>query len=229
MKTSIPKNNVRFYFCLVGVYAALAAALMVPSPVQAASQTWTNAPTDSTWINILNWNAEAVPGADNMTGNTINADVATFTNAIPDDLICSATNPIKTDDATIAGDRSRQISGITFDTVNCGAYVFSGTTPTVYPGTGILYVSHNGSITMNPPVTNSETFLLPVLIRLPSSTAGIYNLVNNSTDSDATMQFDSVTNDSANTRGTTFVLNGQNTGTNTIYTLSEGLAPAGRG
>ncbi len=228
MKTLIPSNYSCFYSRLAGACAALAITLLTAS-VQAASQTWTNAPTDSTWTDILNWNAGAVPGADNMTGNTVNGDVATFTNPIAGTLFGSATSPVKTDDATVSGDRSRQISGITFDTVDCGAYVFAGTTPTVYPGVGLLYVSHNGSITMNPPVTNTETFLLPVLIRLPSSTAGIYNFVNNSTNPTATLQFDSVTNDSANTRGTTFVLNGQNTGTNTIYTLSEGAATGGQG
>ena len=189
--------------------------------VRAASQTWTNAPVSASWANPTNWNSDAVPGAINLTGNTTSADIATFTNPIPASLIGSASNPILVDDATITTNRSRQVSGIAFNGANCGAYVFSGTIPPVYPGDGILYVTHNGSITMNAPVTNTETFLLPILTRLPSSTAGIYNFVNNATTPRATMQIDSVTNDSANTRGTTFVLDGSNTGTNTIYEISQ--------
>jgi autotransporter-associated beta strand protein len=211
------------------LFTLLWTSLLAAPAAFAASQTWTNAPVDSTWTNVLNWNALAVPGADNMSGNSVNADIATFTNPIPGSLIGGASNPVLIDDATIAGDRSRQISGIVFDTATCGAYAFTGTAPTVYPGVGLLYVSHNGSITMNAPVNSSQTFLIPVLTRLPSSTAGVFNFVNNATNPAATLQFYAVTNDSANTRGTTFVLDGSNTGTNAIATLSEGVATGGQG
>lgn len=194
--------------------------------VFAASQTWTNAPADNTWTNILNWNGQAVPGADNMFGNSTVADIASFTNPIPASLIGSATRPVMIDDATIVTttNRSRQIGGMIFDTANCGAYVFSGTTPAVYPGTGILYVTYNDNIVMNAPVPNSQTFLLPVLIRLPSSTAGLFSIINNSTNPSAVFNFNSITNDSATSRGTIFTLSGSNTGTNTIGTLSEGIS-----
>src|SRR5579863_1048903 len=184
--------------------------LLCTQKTQAASQAWTNAPTDATWTNILNWNSGAVPGADNMTGNTVNNDVVTFTNPIPVAGIGTVARPILVDDATISGDRSRQIGGITFDGTNCGAYVFSGTQPMLYPSTGILYVSQTNSILMTPVVTNSQTFIVPVFTRLPSSTAGIFTLINNATSSSATMFFTAVTNDSANTRGTVFTLDGTN-------------------
>ena len=198
----------------------LACVLATPT-VFAASQTWTNAPVSQSWTNVLNWAGQAVPGGINMTGNTVNGDIATFNSPVPVSGVGGVTAPVLVDDATTTGDRSRQVSGIVFDTTNCGAYVFSGTTPAVYPSTGILYVSHNGSIIMNAPVTSSQTFLLPILTRLPSSTAGIYNFVNNSTNSSATLTFYSITNDSAATRGTTFILSGSNTGTNTIFSLSQ--------
>src|SRR6184192_3166953 len=79
----------------------------------AASQTWTNAPADASWTNINNWIARAVPGGLNMTGNTVNNDVATINSPIPGSTIGSGANPILTDDATIVADRSRQIGGIT--------------------------------------------------------------------------------------------------------------------
>lgn len=196
----------------------------------AANQTWTNAPVDSTWLNTNNWVARAIPGVTNLTGNSVNNDVVTF-NSPTASGIGGAANPILTDDATIANDRSRQIGGITFDTANCGAYVISNASlPALYtastPETGILNVSHNGSIQMTAAVTNSQTIAVPVFIRLPSSTAGIYNFINNSTNS-ATLFVNSTTNDSANTRGTVFTLGGSNTGTNTVGAISAGTTTSG--
>ena len=197
----------------------------------AASQTWTNAPVDQNWANTNNWVGLAVPGALNQTGNSVNNDTATFNTPIPGSNIGGAALPIIPDDATINGDRSRTLGSIIFDTTNCGAYVFySPSAPTLptasNPELGILNVSHNGSITLNASVTNNQTFLIPVEIRLPSSTAGVYNFVNNSTNG-ATLFLNTVTNQSANTRGTVFTLNGSNTGTNTIGVLSAGTTTSG--
>jgi fibronectin-binding autotransporter adhesin len=210
--------------------AVMLAGAITPSAF-AASQTWTNAPVNQNWNNTNNWVGRAVPGALNLTGNTVNNDVATFNTPIPGSNIGGAAAPVLTDDATIAGDRSRQIGGITFDTTNCGAYVFSSLSApalatTLTPETGILNVSHNGSIIMNASVTNNETFLVPIFVRLPSSTAGIYHFVNNSTNN-ATLFINVVTNDSANTRGTVFTLDGSNTGTNTVGALSAGATTTG--
>ena len=104
----------------------LACVLATPT-VFAASQAWTNAPVSQSWTNALNWVGQAAPGAFNLTGNTVSADIATFNSPIPGSGIGGVTAPILVDDATISGDRSRQVSGIVFDTTNCGAYVFSGT------------------------------------------------------------------------------------------------------
>ncbi len=211
----------------------LAASLLGVLNAGAASQTWTNAPADSAWNNTNNWVGRAVPGGLNMTGNSVNNDTATFNTPIPPSGIGSALNPILTDNATATNNaRSRQIGSIIFDTADCGPYVFSSLSPVQntdpnLPFTGILYVSHNGSITMNPAVTNSQTFMVPLYVRLPSSTAGIYNLVNNSTNNAATLYINGITNDSANTRGTEFVLNGSNTGTNTVAAISAGTTTSG--
>lgn len=218
-------------FRQIGRLLMLGAGLFAAMNVRAASGTWTNAPVDNTWANTNNWVGLAAPGALNQTGNSINNDVATFNSPIFGG-IGGVSNPIKPDDATINNDRSRTLGGITFDTANCGAYVFFSSSPAVRatatnPETGILNLSHNGSITMNPTVINSETFLIPIFIRLPSSTAGRYNFVNNSTTPTATLFINTVTNDSANTRGTVFVLDGSNTGTNTAAQLSKGTTTTG--
>lgn len=201
-----------------GLFAAVSA--------QAASQTWTNAPVNSNWANTNNWVGLAMPGAISLTGNTVNNDVATFNSPIPGSGIGGSALPILTPNATNAN-RSLQIGGVTFDTASCGAYVFQAASAESYPSNGILFVSHNGSITMNATVTNSEQFLIPIFIRLPSSTAGRYNFVNNSTTPTATLFINVVTNDSANTRGTVFVLDGSNTGTNTVLELAKGTTTSG--
>jgi autotransporter-associated beta strand protein len=224
-ETTSPRSTVRTFAvsCLI-TFAATWQAFC-------ASQIWSNAPIDATWTNINNWVGRAIPGVTNLTGNTVNNDVVTINAPIPNSNIGSAASPILTDDATIVNDRSRQIGGITFDTANCGAYVISNTSPaalptTGNPETGILNVSHNGSIQMTAAVTNSQTIAVPVFIRLPASTAGIYNFVNNSTNA-ATLYIVGATNDSANTRGTVFTLGGSNTGTNTIGALSAGATTSG--
>ncbi len=230
MKTSFCSlpSRTRVLLPLLSALGLLAAATERAS---AASQTWTNARVDATWTNINNWVAKAVPGGINMTGNTVNNDVATINSPIPGSNIGGAANPILTDDATLVNVRSRQIGGITFDTTNCGAYVISNTSPAALatagtPETGILNVSHNGSLQMTAAVTNSQRVMVPLFTRLPSSTAGIYNFINNSTNA-ATLYINSVTNDSANTRGTDFTLGGSNTGTNTIGALSAGATTTG--
>jgi autotransporter-associated beta strand protein len=213
MKTPVK----RFFTYLIATSALLLGGISA----QAASQTWTNAPVDQTWLNTNNWVGQHFPGAINNVSPAVNSDVATFNTPIPGSTIGGAAAPIKIGDATTLN-RGLQISGITFDTANCGAYVFQTNMPNSFPSNGCLFVTHNGSITMNPTVTSSETFLVPVYIVLPNSTAGAYHFVNNSTTPSATMYFAAVTNNSASTRGTVFTLDGSNTGTNTIQFLSRG-------
>lgn len=216
---------------LLGAILALVGGAIT---ARAASQTWTNAPVNQYWTNILNWNGGAFPGSINgtpNTGNNIDNDVATFNTPIPVSGIGGATSPILIADST-NGSRGLELGGITFDTANCGAYVFQTNLPCSYViggigSNGCFYVCHNNSITMNSTVTNSQTFLVPLFIRLPSSTAGVYNFVNNSANPAATLYINSVTNDSANTRGTVFTLGGSNTGTNTVGYLSKGTTTSG--
>ena len=199
--------------------------LAASSNVRAASSTWTNAPVNGAWANILNWNSKLIPGVTNSTGNGANGDTAFFTNALSGG-IGGITIPIAPDDGTINGARSRSILGVTFDGPNCGAYVFQSPSPAALPGagpgTGILYVGHNGALRMNAPVANTETFLVPMYVLLPSSTAGIFNLVNNSTNPTATLIVSSITHGGATSRATTFFLDGTNSANNIVTNLSEG-------
>jgi fibronectin-binding autotransporter adhesin len=216
------------------LYAFIAIfSLSAAFKAQAASQTWTNAPVDANWSNTNNWVGKAAPGLINQTNtaSTTSADIATFNSPIFG-TIGGASNPILTDDATIQNSRGRFISGMIFDTVDCGAYVISNTSPAAFatastPETGMLNVTHNGSITINAAVTNSQKIMVPLYIRLPSSTAGIYNFVNNATDPSVTLFLNAVTNGSANTRGTVFTFGGSNTGTNTANALSKGGTTTG--
>ena len=219
-------RSARALLTLCGLTAAL--------QVEAASQTWTNAPADATWGNTNNWVGKAVPGANNSTGNGANADVVTFNAPLPISGIGGAGNPIQPDDATLPGDRSRAILGITYDATNCGAYVIYSPSLAVTPsagiaGSGILYVGHNGAIRINPPVTNSQTILDPMYVLLPSSTAGIFNVINNSTNPNAQLIISSLTHGGANSRGTTFVLDGTNAAPNICSNLSEGISAGASG
>lgn len=207
------------------LYLLLAASLFGAVSARAANGTWTSAPADATWINVLNW-VGAVPGqVNNIANNGTDSSIATFNTPIFSG-IGGAGNPIIIDDATVANGKGRMLNSIIFDTINCGAYVFYSPSPQALntattPETGTLCLVHNGSVTMNAAVTNSETFLIPVGIRLPSSTAGIFNLVNNASISSATLYIANMFLDGATTRGTTFVLDGSNTGTNTIAYLAQ--------
>lgn len=203
-----------------------AGGLMAPQQTRAASQTWSNAPVDNTWTNVNNWVGKAVPGDVNInSANTVNGDTATF-NAPLLGGIGGAGNPILPDDATVVG-RSRRILGVTFDTTNCGPYVIYSPSPVVVSdgttiASGILYVCHNGAIRINDSVTNSQAVIIPLYVNLPSSTAGIFNLVNNSTNPGVSLTINSVTHAGATTRATTFILDGTNSSVNYVTNLSEG-------
>ena len=208
--------------------AALLAAIAAPSAF-AASQTWSNAPTSAAWITAANWIGNAAPGGINLTGNTLNNDIATFNSPLSGG-IGGVANPIMIDDATVAAARSRHFGGFTFDGA-AGAYVISSPSAAVLPatgipGTGILYVSHNQTTRVNAAVTNTQTILVPMRVRLPSSTAGIYNIINDATNPAGNLIINTIIHDGANTRATTFNLSGTNTGNNTITNLSEGIGNA---
>ena len=148
--------------------AALLVAIAAPSAF-AASQTWSNAPSNALWIGSSNWIANAVPGGINLTANTLNNDLATFNSPLSGG-IGGAGNPILIDDATVAAARSRHFGGFIFDGTSCGTYVINSLSPAVLPatgipGTGILYVSHNQTTRVNAAVTNSQTILVPMRVR----------------------------------------------------------------
>ncbi|HYG23076.1 MAG TPA: autotransporter-associated beta strand repeat-containing protein [Verrucomicrobiae bacterium] len=193
----------------------------------AASQTWTNAPASALWNVPANWVGNAVPGDVNNTGNNnVNNDTATFNTPLFSG-IGGAANPIVPDDATVVNGRSRRVGSIVFDGENVGAYVIDSPSPVVLrdaatPAQGILYVSHNGSIRLTESVANPQSIAMPMLVNLPSSTAGVYSLINNSTNPAATLSVESIEHNGANTRATRYVLDGVNTGNNVVTNLSEG-------
>jgi autotransporter-associated beta strand protein len=226
MKTQIKTHTAIQFTALV--VCLLCAGLRT---ARAASQTWSNAPANALFNNANNWVGTNVPGALNQTGNSVNNDVVTINSPLAGG-IGGASNPILTDDGTINGDRARTVGSILFDTANCGAYVISNASPAVLattgsPETGILNVSHNGSIQITGTVTNSQVFMVPVFIRLPSSTAGVFTFLNNATNPSTTLTITCATNDSATTRGTVFTLDGTNTGPNTIGALAAGTTTTG--
>src|ERR1035437_130229 len=188
--------------------------------VQAASQTWTNAPVDNTWANTNNWVGKAVPGALN---SSTTADIATFTNALPFSGIGGAGNPI-TNDAT------RSIRSFLFDTANCGAYVFGNSLNDNYtdlnsPNTAGF--SSGGNITMSATVINPVIFNQAIRIRAASSSNIRYDLTNNAASANATLFFAAITNTTASTRPLFLYLNGSNTGTNTIARIDDSAATPG--
>ncbi|MGC4032863.1 MAG: autotransporter-associated beta strand repeat-containing protein [Tepidisphaeraceae bacterium] len=197
--------------------AIAAAAIGVISSGQAfaASSTWSDAPTDSTWATSTNWVGGVVPGITAPSGNNVsNTDVVTFNAAIPLSAIGSASNPIQWED-------TRFIRSIVFDTANVGSYYLGSTS-----NTNRLYLWNAGSITMNAAATNAQYINGTIQVRQASSTNGTYSFVNNSTTSSATLNFGATafTLTSANGRPTTLTLDGTNTGNNTI---SSNITDAG--
>ena len=235
MKTNTKATNPTLRNILSGVSLCVLLFLSIwagPPSAYAANQTWTNAPVTQYWSNSLNWVGQAVPGDFNVsysgaTANGANNDIATFNTPLAGG-IGGAANPIITADATVTNARGSRIGGITFDTANCGAYViWSPSSAQISDGTstfttGYLYVGHTNAIQITPTVVNSQAVIVPLLVSLPSSTPGIYNLINNSTTPGVTLTINSITHAGATTRATTFVLDGSNTGNNTVTNLSEG-------
>ena len=207
----------RMLWCALITLNGLTATLKV----QAASQTWTNAPTDNAWTNILNWNLKAVPGA--LNSSTI-ADIATFTNALPLSGIGGAGNPI-TNDVT------RGVRGFLFDTANCGAYVFGHNLSDNYLDVNSPLFSTGfdagGNITVNSVVASPIIFNEAIRVRFPSSTNVRYDITNNAASASATLFFAAITNTSASTRPLFLYLSGSNTGTNTIARIDDQAAGSG--
>jgi len=220
----------------------LLAMLLCAGSAFAASSTWVSEPVSGSWTNVLNWAGGTVPGTINNTANNgiDGSSVATFANAIPGSLIGSASSPIIPDDATIANGKARMLYQLNFNEATCGSYVFYS--PSAYaaqtattPETGVLSLcvpttangGANGSY-IGAAVVNPQTFLIPVQIRLPSSTTGTYGFTNNATSPNATYYFNQLfLYPGATGRGVTFVFAGSNTGTNTVASLAQSANQTG--
>ena len=187
---------------IIGLTAAL--------KVQAASQTWTNAPTDANWITAANWNGNAVPGALNSSATT---DIATFTNALPISGIGGVAAPI-------IYDNTRSVRSILFDGISCGAYQLGAIDG--INDASILYLGNSGNLTVTPAVTTAQKFAGVVRVKLPSSTNGRFDITNNAASPAASLYFQTIFNESANTRPLNLFLAGSNTGTNTIAQILDG-------
>lgn len=216
---------------------ALAASLAAPS-LLAANGTWTNAPVDASWPNTNNWVGQVVPGQVNNTGNNgVDTSLVTFNSPLLSG-IGGAANPIVPDDATVANGKARMMGQLNFIGANCGAYVFYSPSPfaaqtSTTPETGVLSLccptvtGNNGSY-IDAAVVNPQVFLVPVQIRLPSSTTGTYGFTNNAASVNATYYFSSLFEyPQATGRGVTFVFAGSNTGTNTVNLLSQSANQSG--
>jgi hypothetical protein len=232
MKTQIPlphnlpgKNSTRTLLFALATIIGLFAALNV----QAASQTWTNAPVDNTWTNINNWVARAFPGAVN---STTTADIATFNaplTVLTTNIIDNGDSTFTTNIALIGGagspitnDFQRGVRGMVFDTTNCGAYVFGAST-----SDNQLEIINAGNIVVNAGVTNPITINSGLRAKLPSSTNGRYDFTNNAASPNASLFISTIFNTSANTRPLELHLAGTNTGTNTIARIDDQVAVAG--
>jgi autotransporter-associated beta strand protein len=187
---------------LAGAVAVVGLSALAPG----ASTTWKSTPTDANWLTATNWASGSAPGVTSGTTN----DVATFNTALSG-TIGGATNPI-----TI--DTNRAIGGITFDTANVGQYVIGSS------GGNALTLSNIGAapqtahaVTMTSTVTNSELIAAPLKFVAPSSTNGTYSFINNSTTSSATLTISgAITANTSSSRPGLIVLDGTNTGTNTL-------------
>jgi fibronectin-binding autotransporter adhesin len=219
---------------------ALAVAALSASGAYAANGTWTNAPASGEWTNVLNWNGGVVPGTINNTANNgiDSASIAFFTNAIT--TFGGAANPVTPDDATVVNGKARMMGRVVFDGPDCGAYVFSSPSPyaaqtATTPETGVLSlcVPTGGGLGISgsyitATVIKPQTFLVPVQIRLPSSTTGVYGFTNNATSLDATYYFQRLFLYPGGTgRGVTYVFSGSNTGTNTVALLEQSVNQTG--
>ncbi len=150
---------------------------------------WTGGNNSTTWSDPLNWNG-AVPGATSGTSNT---DTAIF-NANP------------TFNAPVV-DAGRNLQFITFDTSSVGALTL-GTT-----NGNPLLLTNFGTIQTTSSVTNPQVVNAPLVLE---GTNGFYKFTTGSSTSAATLSFGGAISAGGGSGTTTLVLNGTNTGNNTI-------------
>ncbi len=214
------------------VFAIFASSLIIlaaAGPVQAASGTWGAAPTDALWATAANWTASVVPGAINLTGNNTNNDVTTFNTAIFNNgsvNIGDASNPIVITAGTGGTPRNLQIGGIVFDT-NAGAYQIGtngGTTLFLSSRTTTdTSLTNSVRILSTFAGTTAETIAAPISIRGPSSQDVRYTFSNDAPSASATLNFTGTVTSSGSgtTRPLTIILDGSNTGANSINSIVQ--------
>ena len=212
MKNLIPKiNHQSRLFKFLAVLALLLASA-IPSAF-AASQTWKSPSTDANWATAANWVSGTAAGTSGGGTYTGSAGTATFNTAVSGGFGGSGT--------PLVIDANRNINNILFDT-SAGAYTI-GTLAGNW-----LYSDNSGNVTLNATVANPEVINAPLTVALPSSTAGTYSFINNATSSSATLTIGQAQNQGT-TRSVVFILDGSNTGNNTVNlfsypSLSTGVA-----
>jgi autotransporter-associated beta strand protein len=170
----------------------------------AASQTWAVTSTDANWATTANWTAVAVPGALNVT----NSDVATFNSAVSGGFGSSAT--------PIVNDLNRSLGGIRFDTASVGAFTIGSNAGNQLQLTALISAANLTQITAD--VGNAQVIAAPILLRNGSGSANpTYTFRNNATNPLATLTLSGAqTWNGSATRPTFVILDGNNTGANTI-------------
>ena len=162
-------------------------------------------PADANWATLTNWVGGAAPG---QSTGAITNDVATFNTALSGGTLGGVGNPIVLD-------ATRSIGGITFDTANVGAYVIGSNAGSALILSNIGFGPGTHVIQMTSAVTNSQVIAAPIKFVAPSSTNGSFGFVNNSSSSAVTLTLSgTMTNTVA--RPSVVVLDGANTGSNTI-------------
>lgn len=196
---------------------AASALISFSGSAQAGNSTWGGAGATSNWSTVGNWTNGLLPGS--ATG-AATSDIATFSAA----LVAGkggSTNPVLIDTATLS------IGGVTFTGASVGAYQI-GTNA----GNALILATQgagygNRRILVDTTAGTSQVIAAPLKFVQPSSTNGSYGFVNNATNAAVTLTLSgTITNAAA--RPAILVLDGTNTGNNTISgAISETLATQG--
>jgi autotransporter-associated beta strand protein len=159
------------------------------------------------WSDGLNWSNNLLPGSNASAQNN---DVATFNTALGGAGEGGTANPVLIDTTTL------NIGGISFTTASVGAYqIGNATNALILSNIGPAYGTH--AITISNTAAASQIIAAPLKFSAPSSTNGGFGFVNNATSASNTLTLSgAITANSSGTRPTVLVLDGTNTGANTI-------------
>jgi fibronectin-binding autotransporter adhesin len=196
----------RFSFCARTLLALVFTA--GAHSTHAASASWSSTATTADWATGANWSAGA-PGST----SALSTDIATFNTALVNGTIGGTTNPIVVDSG-------RRIGGISFGD-SAGAYVIgSNAGNTLTLGTRGPGYNSSSSTVISSGAQASQVIAAPITFVQPSSTNGQYGFVNNATVDNAPNPAVTLSLTGNMTlsgaRQVTVVLDGSNTGANTI-------------